>query len=312
MVPCMPNLYIDEFVGVSNRFETLPLAFAIQKAYGHQIILDWHELDSFTVSGTRRGRVRWLARIGAHRIRQCDRELFNTLQDKKIILRSLDGPDELLNPIYLETARRIRIAQPLGASIRRSFDALKGRPVVGVHIRQGDYELGDETTYRVDREWPAVPVWWYAETMRAIKRVQPDVAFFLSSTGDPRAFRALFDGLDVISLDALSPYTYKSADHASAVNPVADMFALACCPVILATPISGYSHWAANVLGNPTDCVIPIPGATLAAPTRGLVRIYGSRLPTWHAVGREGVGILELGSDFADIDFGRTADMSWL
>ncbi|MFZ2393476.1 MAG: hypothetical protein WBI05_04060 [Rhodoferax sp.] len=54
MVPPMPKLYIDEFVGVSNRFETLPLAFAIQKEYGHQIILDWHELDSFAVSGTTR------------------------------------------------------------------------------------------------------------------------------------------------------------------------------------------------------------------------------------------------------------------
>jgi hypothetical protein len=312
MVPHMPKLYIDEFVGVSNRFETLPLAFAIQKEYGHQIILDWHELDSFAVSGTTRGKVRLLARIGAQRIRHCDRELFDTLRNKKIILRSLDGPDELLNPIYLETARRITIAQPLVASIKRSFSALKGRPVVGVHVRHGDYELGDESIYRVDREWPAVPIWWYAETMRAIKRVQPDVAFFLSSTGDPRAFRELYEGLDVISLDALSPYTYKGADHASTVNPVADMFALGCCPVILATPISGYSHWAANAFGNASDCIVPLSEATREDPRRGLVRLYGARLPRWRAAGYTGSDTLDLGSQFADIDFGRPVDLDWL
>ncbi|MCW2314239.1 O-fucosyltransferase family protein [Rhodoferax antarcticus] len=307
-----PKLYIDEFVGVSNRFETLPLAFAIQKAYGHEIILDWHELDSFMVGGTKRGKVGMLARLGAQRIRQCDRALFDTLGDKKVILRSLDGPDELLNPIYLETARRIKLTSPLAESIRRSFAKLKGRPVVGVHVRHGDYELGDENIYRVDREWPAVPIWWYAQTMLAIKKVQPNVAFFLSSTGDPRAFRELYEGFDVISLDALSPYTYKGADHASTVNPVADMFALGCCPVILATPISGYSHWAANVFGSASDCIVPMSEATRDDPRRGLVRLYGARLPRWRAAGYTGSDTLALGGQFADIDFGRSADLKWL
>lgn len=30
----MPNLYVEEFVGITNRLETLPLAFAIRKDYG--------------------------------------------------------------------------------------------------------------------------------------------------------------------------------------------------------------------------------------------------------------------------------------
>ncbi len=308
----MPKLYIDEFVGVSNRFETLPLAFAIQQSYGHEIILDWHELDSFLVTGARRGKVGLWARLGAQRIRHCDRAMFDTLNDKKIILRSLDGPEELLDPIYLETARRIKLAAALAESIRRSFATLKGRPVVGVHVRHGDYELSDENTYRIDREWPAVPVWWYAETMRAIKKVQPDVVFFLSSTGDPRAYRELYEGLDVISLDALSPYTYKGADHASTVNPVADMFALGCCPVILATPISGYSHWAANVFGNASDCIVPLPDATRGDPRRGLVRLYGARLPRWREAGYTGSDTLDLEGQFADIDLGRPADLDWL
>ena len=308
----MPKLYIDEFVGVSNRLETLPLAFALQKAYGHRIILDWHELDSFSVAGTERGKVGLLARLGAQRVRNCDQALFDTLGNKKIILRSLDGPDELLTPLYLETARRIRLAAPLAASIRRSFDRYRGRPVVGVHVRHGDYELGDENIYRLDREWPAVPVWWYAETMRAIRRVQPDVVFFLSSTGDPRAFHELYDGNEVFSLDAESPYTYKGADHASTVNPVADIFALGCCPTLLATPISGYSHWAANAFGQASDCIVPLAGASRDKASRGLVRLYGSRLPRWRAAGRTGSDTQDLGAGFADIDFGRPADTGWL
>ena len=47
--PCMPTVYIDDFVGVSNKLETLPMAFAIRKAFGHEIVLDWPELDSFRV-----------------------------------------------------------------------------------------------------------------------------------------------------------------------------------------------------------------------------------------------------------------------
>ncbi|MBP2678362.1 MAG: hypothetical protein H6Q83_2243, partial [Deltaproteobacteria bacterium] len=63
----MPTVYIDDFVGVSNKLETLPMAFAIRKAFGHEIVLDWPELDSFRVEDTRRGSVRILARIGAIR-----------------------------------------------------------------------------------------------------------------------------------------------------------------------------------------------------------------------------------------------------
>lgn len=57
----MPKLYIDDFVGVSNKLESLPMAFAIRKEYGHEIILDWPELDSFSVMDTCRGKVRGAA-----------------------------------------------------------------------------------------------------------------------------------------------------------------------------------------------------------------------------------------------------------
>lgn len=307
----MPKLYIDEFVGISNRLEVLPLAFAIREAYGHEIILDWRELDSFSVDDTRRGKVRILARLGAERIRNCDAATFARLAGKKIILRSLDGPDDVLAPAYLEAARKIHLAPHLTASIRQSFASRAGRPIVGVHIRQGDYALVNPDRYEIHTEWPAVPLWWYEETMARIAAVRPDVSFFLACTGNPAAFDNIRNRFDTFTLDAKSPYGYKGPDHQSEINPVADLFALACCPTLLATPISGYSHWAANVLGAPSSCIVPMPGATRDMPLAGRVELYGARMPQWRAAGRTGSDTSPL-NNLADIDLGRFAHTDWL
>ena len=301
----MPKLYIDEFVGITNRLETLPLAFAIRKAYSHEIILDWRELDSFDVDDTRRGKVRLLARLGALRVRTCDAALFATLRGKKIILRSLDGPADKLDPIYLEVAAKIHLKPWLAAAIRTALEPAHRRPLIGVHIRRGDYRLSNESVYRVEGiEWPAVPVWWYERNMAAIVERQPDARFFLSSTGDPGAYTALHRNFDVITLRLDSPYRYK--------GPVADLFALACCPVMLATPISGYSHWAANVLGRPTTCIVPLPGATRDNPSKGVVNLYRKRLPRWRAAGREGTDTTEVSNQFEGVDLSLEADTDWL
>jgi len=309
----MPKLYIDEFVGITNRLETLPLAFAIRKAYGHEIILDWHELDSFSVEDTRRGKVRLLARLGALRVRHCDTAQFANLCDKKIILRSLNGPPEILDPIYLETASKIHLNPSLATEIRALFAPVQTRPLVGVHIRHGDYRLPDAGTYRIEGvEWPAVPVWWYEQSMAAITRQQKDVCFFLSSTGDPSTYAALHRNFDVLTLDVDSPYHYKGPDHESRVNPVADLFALACCPVILATPISGYSHWAANVLGSASTCIVPLPGATRDQALKGAVNLYASRLPRWRTAGRSGTDTTAISDAFENIDLTHCANVGWL
>ncbi|SMB21114.1 conserved protein of unknown function [Sterolibacterium denitrificans] len=310
----MPKLYIDEFVGISNRLEALPYAFAIRQAYGHDIVLDWRELDSFSVDETTRGKVGLLARLGAVRVRDDDAErLFDTLHGRKVILRALEGPDDRLQPVYLETARKLHLAPHLAASIRESFARRQGRPVVGVHIRQGDYELVSNERYEIaGKEWPAVPVWWYARQMERIRARQPDVCFFLSCTGDPAAFREIHESFDVFTLDVNSHYHYKGDDHHSTVNPVADLFALACCPVILATPISGYSHWAANALGAPSAAIVPLPGATRDEPRAGLVRLYGQRMTRWRAAGREGTDTRPLDAVLGEVDFSRSADTDWL
>lgn len=37
----MSKRYIEQFVGITNRLETLPLGFATRKQHGYEIILDW-------------------------------------------------------------------------------------------------------------------------------------------------------------------------------------------------------------------------------------------------------------------------------
>lgn len=309
----MPRLYIDEFVGISNRLETLPLAFAIRAAHGHEIVLDWHELDSFGVEGTRRGRVNLLTKIGGVRVRECDEECFKALAGRKVILRSLDGPAQRLDPIYLEVARKVRLDPGLAAKVRAFFQVAAGRPVVGVHIRHGDFRVVNQDCYEIEGcEWPAVPIWWYERAMAAIAAVRKDTLFFLAGTGDPQTYSELRRNFDVATLDIVSGYAYKGPDHQSRVNPVADLFALACCPVMLATPISGYSHWAANALGCPTDCIVPLPGATRQEPLMGLLRLYGARLPHWRAAGRTGSDVTPLGVLPDPSIFGKGAETSWL
>jgi len=309
----MPKLYIPEFVGISNRLEALPLAFAIRKAYGHDIVLDWRELDSFRIDDTRRGSVGILAKLGALRLRNCDEATFASLQGKKILLRTLNGPTERLDPIYHEVARKLHLAPLLARRVKETFNALKGQPLVGVHVRHGDFKGADDSRYQVQGvEWPAVPIWWYERAMAAVASRQENVRFFLAGTGDPALHAALNNNFDVFSLDIDSPYGYKGPDHDSRVNPVADLFALACCPVMLATPISGYSHWAANVLGNPTACIVPLPGATPAAPLMGVLRLYGERLPAWRYAGRHGTATPAPDGLLQSVDLSQAATTDWL
>lgn len=309
----MPKLYIDEFVGITNRLETLPLAFALKKAYGHSIILNWHELDSFSVDQTQIGSIGFWQKLGSERVRDCDLSKFKDLEHRNLVLRSLDGPSDLLDTIYMEVASKIHLKPHLTAAIKASFAPYLNRPVVGVHVRHGDYALVNPDRYVVDGvEWPAIPVWWYEKVMAKIVAKQPDVCFLLSSTGDPDSYPSLRKNFDVFTVDAPSPYGYKGVDHHSVVNPVADLFALACTPVMLATPISGYSHWAANVLGEPTTCIVPLPDATAENMLCGRVDLYGRRLPVWRKSGREGSDTTPIDVNLSGVDFSRRAQLDWL
>jgi hypothetical protein len=309
----MPKLYIDEFVGISNRLEVLPLAFAIQKAYGHEIVLDWRELDSFKVDGTQRGKVFIRARYKALRIRECTDEIFNGLANQKIILRSLNGPDQHIRPLYLESARKVKISEDVREGIENTFKPHRNRPIVAVHLRRGDFHMQSQQSYDVSTEWPAVPDWWYSHAMRTVLKKQPDTIFFLAGNGDPSKLNNVIQDMPFFTLNLQSKYNaYKGEGHAAVSNPVGDLFALACCSDLIATPVSGYSHWAANALGNPTQCIVPIPNCTSELPEIGLVSLHGHRLPDWRESGRTGKYTHKLSETLEDLKISGQLNTDWL
>ena len=66
------NIYIENCGGLCNRLEIFVWASAIQRAYGHQIVLGWPELDVLRIEGTRYGHPGLLGRWGAVRLKGCD------------------------------------------------------------------------------------------------------------------------------------------------------------------------------------------------------------------------------------------------
>lgn len=308
------RIYLQDFIGLSNRLEALALAFALRAAHGHEIHLDWPELDALSVADTRRGGPGLWGRIGAVRIRQCSPELFAQLkQQRKIILRGLLGPEAELQAVYPILAGKLRIAPALRAAIQATFAELGPHPVVGIHVRRGDFTEGDPERYdAIARRHPAVPLWWYEHAMERILARSPETRFLLCCTGDPSLLAHWRKRFHLVEVPAVSPYTHKGADHASVRHPVADLFALACCPVLLATPVSSFSHWAANVLGGPTVCLTPPLQTQRSAPTMCRVDVGGKVLPHWLAAGRKGVGLEPVNGVLDGVDLSGRATTDWI
>jgi hypothetical protein len=313
---CLMRLFIFDFTGICNRLEALSFAYVIRDYYGHEIVLDWPELDSFRVIGTRRGAIQWHHRFNCIKVRECSDALFESLGSyRNISLRGLTGgPGEALNRACAKLAQDIRLHPRIGRSIRELFGEIsqRGQKVVGVHMRRGDFEGAQSSVYDVHgKRHSAVPDWWFQWAMRRMKSRYPDVVFYLSGTGDPASCPWLAREFNCISLQEKSPYLYKGPSHASTVNPIADLFALASCPVILATPASSFSHWAANILGPPSQILMPAAFTEETAPqmVKASHRCLG--LPQWTSMSRLAQGTLPVKSDddLPDLGFANT---DWL
>ena len=306
------RIYIEDFCGLCNRLEIFVLAYAIHRAFGHDIVLGWPELDVLRVEGTRRGTPGLWGRWGAARVRKCDSESFQSLaQQRNIILRGFSGPEEWMNNVYEEAASKLRLRASLADEVTAVFRRIGSRPVVGVHLRQGDFpllscELYDLTQSRLC----AVPVWWHEWVMQAIVRRQPDTCFLLCHNGETETASRLKKHFDVIEVPVANPYR-KRPGHRSTHHPVADLFALACCPVILATPVSSFSHYAANVLGSESVCLLPPLRMSRSEPA--VMRIRGQKrlLDHWvHDCLKEENGHLDPSLD--GLEFGQPAHYQWL
>ena len=158
----------------------------------------------------------------------------------------------------------------------------------------------------------ALPEWLLEHTMEQIRSVYPQTRFFLSYTGGTDALPKFLKRFDWFDAGLPSPYQRPLfSGHGSAMHPVADLFALACCPLIIATPRSSFSHWAANILGPPSATILPLPGTLRAQPQVGVCKLGMVRLPVWSDASRYGKGVTAI-TPASDLPAPTPAQTEWL
>lgn len=308
------RVFVTEYVGLSTRLEALATAFAISDYYGHEVCIDWKELDALHVVGAKvRGRG-IAGRMNTLKLRGdiAPADFYRIARHRNVNLRSHHGPRHLVQRYYLPTARRVKLRPDLVDAIRAGFEPYEGRPVVGVHVRRGDFALVDAARFDANAaEWPATPDWWYEHVMEAVQRAVPEVAFYVSCSGRLADYPNLTRRFDVFDIDTRSTYDYAGPGHESARHPAADLFALGCCRTLIASSCSTFSHYAANMLGEPTTTLVPPPVTSSDAPAYGRLQMHGQGASDWYRACRTGAGV-EAVVDPAALPLGRGVELDWL
>lgn len=282
MTVLRPAVFVGDFAGLANRLESLTIAFAVRARGGHEVLLDWPELDRLDIAETRAGTLAGWRRLLRHKLSDVDADavLDRAARHSTVDLKVFYGDAPALDGLYRQTVARVRLARAAAHEVAAALDM--NAPVVGVHVRRGDFAGADAVRYAgAGRRHVAVPMWWYLALMDRYAREYPGVRFFVSMNGRLADVPALAARGDVFTLEGRGSPARRPG-HEADVHPADDLFALACCSVILATPMSSFSHWAANVLGPPSAAIIPAEGATAAAPGFRCLRLAGQRLRAWN------------------------------
>ena len=286
----MPRVYVRDFAGLANRIEALAVAHAIAKVGGHRLVLDWPELGALQVRDAESGVPAWWR---APLCRTCprldtDSDVERIARSASIEVRRFYGCAPSIAHEYASLRDRIAVREDIAASIVGSFARhAAGRPVVGMHVRRGDFQAsGDSAFDATGHRHAAVPTWWFRDMMSAIRAQVPGVRFLAALNGSHSDFRDILDAGDVFTIECRDSRPRTRPGHEAAVHPVADLFALACCSVVLATPGSSFSHIAVNVLGVRATALVPASGARSREPRFAKVRAAGLRLDEWNALSR--------------------------
>lgn len=289
------KIYISNWTGLGNRLETLVLAGMIQERFGHEIFLDWPEKDTLHIAGTHAGRIAPWERIGSVKLRDFDEARLEALENVRIInLRASYGPRELQRGCVLPTAARLRVHPRIAAAIRETFARFGGRPAVAVHFRQGDFQMSGDVYDATAHRHPVPALWWYEHVMGAYVKAFPDVYFVLGYNGSAQTIAPLQAKFEIASLPAVFDYEglrgrpelIRAGGH-----PVVDLFAMACCTTLIATPTSSFSHWAANMLGPRTRTILPPPRTTRAQPGFGFADLFGCVVLDWREAAEQGARV---------------------
>jgi len=309
------RVFVTEYVGLGTRLEALAMAFMISDYFGHEVCIDWRDVDALNIVGATFRRRGMLGRIDSIKLREDlpSANFHRIARHTNVNLRTHQGPRHLLERYYLPTARRVKLRPDLIDAIRAGFAPYADRPLVGVHIRRGDFPLMSESEFDVNAAvWPAVPDWWYEHVMGEIQKAVPEVAFYVSCSGSLDDFPHLAQRFPVFEIATESPYGYKGPTHHSKRHPAADLFALGCCSTLVATTCSTFSHYAANMLGEPTTVLLP-PAYKIFA-NRAVycsINMHGRGAFDWYEACRTGRGLKEV-TDADTLPISHGASVDWM
>jgi hypothetical protein len=314
MIGSVKRVFITEYVGLSTRLEALAMAFMISDYFGHEVCIDWKDTDALNIRGVRHRGRGLRGRIDSWKLREYSTEAFHAIAaHRNVNLRTHEGPRHLLEKYYLPTAQRVKLRPDLIDTIRATFAPYQSRPLVGVHIRRGDFHIMSPDVFDVKAAiWPAVPDWWYEHVMGEIKKAVPDVAFFVSCSGSLDEFPNLTSKFEMFDLPTLSPYDYKEAGHRARRHPAADLWALGCCNVMVGSSCSTFTHYAANMLGGPTTVLVP-PAEKIhaTAPSYCCINQHGRGAHDWYSACRSGEGLVAV-TDARTLPVTAGAFVDWM
>ena len=273
-----------KYTGLCNRLEGLALCFAYEALYGHRVCLDWPDAELLQVEGARSWKYTPLDKWMGTKVRDPSPEVFHRLGNHRILIQrgTMGGDLEIQDRMFQPTIARLRL-HPKGRSrLITHFSDLGNALLVGVHIRRGDFQDGDPEIYDIHaKSHPRVPLWWYEYAMERMRDRYGSVVFFLSHNNRHNAeearLRSRFDILPSLADGRYNP----GGGHASFADPVIDLFSLSCCPIVITTPLSTFSHFAANVLGPSSLAIQPLPFMRRQAPGLCFTRLFGQRSTAW-------------------------------
>lgn len=294
------KVFVRDFTGLANRLEAASLALIFQASHGCEICLDWPELDAFSIAGTKRGKMRFWHKLSRRKLYDFENGVPASALDRYAIdIRGIYGPRDLQRSCNKQIAARMVPGETTVRCISDMFLPLKDVPTVGVHIRRGDFFVSEGDAYSPGaKKHNAPPIWWYEKVMESIRAIDPATAFYLAHNSDEATIARLKTKFRIIESPSLSSYTHRPPGHASQAHPVVDLFALACCRSVIATPYSSFSHWAANLLGDETLVFLPTGTSTPSHARVGIGLFQGEDIRTWNRLSREGCGLEEPDTDF--------------
>ena len=90
------------------------MAFMISDYFGHEVCIDWNELDALHVVGANGRHRSLLGRIDSLKLKSDTSENFHLVsRHRNINLRTYEGPRHLLEMYLLPTAQRVKLRPDL-------------------------------------------------------------------------------------------------------------------------------------------------------------------------------------------------------